>query len=144
MKRTNPLQTLPLLCALAMLPGCEEKIDYGKEEALAVDIDQDLKTALTQHRMPLVATKMGCSNCHALDDKRIGPSWQAVSKRYQNSPDYEYEGKRYPLTEGLVQKVSNGGGGIWGIDAMPAMDPGGRKREEITKLVGFILKLGKQ
>jgi hypothetical protein len=30
-------------------------------------------------------------------------------KRYQNAANNEYQGRRYPLTEGLVQKVSHGG-----------------------------------
>lgn len=140
-----PIKLIALLFTLAALSSCEEKIDYKTEETgrLAIDIDQDIKTARAQNTMPLAATTFSCSNCHALERKHIGPAWKEIGKRYQNATSYEFEGRTYPLTEGLVQKVSRGGGGIWGIDAMPAMDPGGRKHKEIGKLVQFILELNK-
>ncbi|MBI1173929.1 MAG: hypothetical protein GC139_01535 [Sideroxydans sp.] len=142
----NPklIKTLMLLIALAGLAGCEEKIDYKKEEGLNFDVGQDLQSALQQKRMPQLAIKLGCNNCHALDHKLVGPAWQDVGKRYQDATDYEYDDKHYPVAEGLVQKISHGGSGNWGVEAMPALDPSGAEHEKLEKLVGFILKLGKQ
>ncbi len=138
------IKSLMLLIALAWLAGCDEKIDYKKEESLNFDVDQDLQSALRQNRMPLLATRLGCNSCHAPDHKIVGPAWHEVGKRYQNVATYEYKGKSYPLTEGLVAKISHGGSGNWGVEAMPALDPDGSRHALIEKLVRFILELGKR
>jgi cytochrome c len=144
MMKQKLIKTLIVLIALGWLAGCEEKIDYKKEASLNFDVDQDLQSALQQKRMPQLAIKLGCNNCHALDHRIVGPAWQDVGRRYQKVADYEYDDKHYPVAEGLVQKISHGGTGRWGVEAMPAMDPTGAKHAELTKLVNFILALGKQ
>ncbi len=137
------IKTAVLLILLAGLAGCEEQVDY-KDEGLDFNIDQDLQSALQQKRMPLLAIRLGCNACHALDHKVVGPAWQEVGKRYQNTATFQYDGKSYPLAEGLVQKVSHGGTGNWGVEQMPALDPSGSKLAYVEKLVGFILELGKR
>ncbi len=133
---------IPATLLLAALAACDNP-DY-KDEGLNFDVDQDLKSALQQNQMPQLATRLGCSGCHAIDRKVVGPPWQQVAKRYQNAASFEYNGKTYPLAEGLVQKISHGGGGHWGQEEMPGIDPSGAKHELIEKLVGFILQLGKR
>jgi cytochrome c len=146
MMKPKLIKILALLTALACLAGCEEKIDYKKEESqrLNFDVDQDLQSALQQNNMPQLAIRLGCNNCHSLDHRIAGPAWKDVGKRYQNAATYEYKGKSYPVAEGLVQKISHGGSGNWGEEAMPAADPGGARHELLEKLVGFILELGKR
>jgi cytochrome c len=145
MKR-NLIKILMLMVALAWLTGCEEKVDYKKEESngLNFDVDKDLKNALQHHSMPRLAVTLGCNNCHSLDHRIVGPAWDDVGKRYRNVSTYEYKGKTYPLVTGLVQKISHGGRGNWGVDMMPALDPTGDRHVEIGKLVTFILELGKK
>lgn len=138
------LKTLALLLTLTGLAGCEEKIDYKKEEKLQFDADQDLQKATQQNRLPLLATKLGCKACHAIDHRVVGPAWQEVGKRYRNATSFEYKGTTYPLTEGLINKISHGGSGNWGVEAMPAVDPTGSRHDQLEKLVKFILQLGKQ
>lgn len=135
---------LALMIALGGLAGCEEKVDYKKEETLNFDTDQDMQDALQHNHMPLLAVKLGCNKCHAIDHKILGPAWKKIGQRYQNVDSFEYQGKSYPLTQGLVQKISHGGSGNWGVEAMPALDPTGSRHEQLEKLVGFIMKLGKQ
>jgi cytochrome c len=143
MTKQKLIQTLALLFALAWLASCDEQIDYQKQESLNFDVDQDLQSALQQNRMPLLAVRLGCNNCHAPDHRIVGPAWKEVGKRYRNATTYEYRSKSYPLTAGLVEKISHGGSGNWGEEQMPAVDPNGSKHAELEKLVGFILKLGK-
>lgn len=138
------IKTLVLVLALAWLAGCDEHVDYQKEEALQFDVDKDMQSALQQNRMPLLAVRLGCNNCHATDHKLVGPAWKDVGKRYQNATTYVYKDKSYPLVEGLVQKISHGGSGNWGVEAMPAVDSGGSRHDQLEKLVGFILELGKR
>ncbi len=89
--------------------------------------------------MPPMAHKLNCTTCHAIDHKVVGPAWKDVAERYTGKgvKTYTYNGKTYPLIEGLVMKVSKGGSGNWGTMPMPANDPGGLHKKEITELVEF-------
>jgi cytochrome c len=84
--------------------------------------------------MPPMAHKHDCNACHAVGKHALGPSWRDVAKKYKGDPNAEAY---------LIRKVSIGGGGIWGSIPMPANDPSGRKRADITELVKFILSLEK-
>ncbi len=101
--------------------------------------------------MPPLAKKMGCTSCHAVDHKVVGPAWQDVGKKYKGATTYKYsnkgsnasDAKEYPLVEGLMHKVSHGGSGNWGTIPMIANDPKERKQDQIKQLVEFELSLGK-
>ena len=92
--------------------------------------------------MPAEEKQLLCQSCHAVDHKVIGPAWRDVGKKYKGAKTFEYNGKQYPLFEGLVKKVSNGGSGHWGTFPMPANDPTGSKKDKIEKMVEFVLSLG--
>jgi len=89
--------------------------------------------------MPALAKKLNCTACHAIDKKLVGPAWRDIAKKYTGSgvTKYTYNGKEYPLIEGLVMKVSKGGSGNWGTMPMPANDAAGTKQAEIIELVKF-------
>jgi cytochrome c len=53
--------------------------------------------------------KYGCTACHAVDHKVVGPAFKDVGAKYQ--------GKDVEAT--LVEKVKNGGSGVWGQVPMP-------------------------
>jgi cytochrome c len=95
--------------------------------------------------MPPLAKQLNCVACHAIDHKVVGPAWKDVAERYSGKgvKKYTYNGKEYPLIEGLVMKVSKGGSGNWGSMPMPANDPSGSKKKEITELVEFEQSLAK-
>jgi cytochrome c551/c552 len=93
--------------------------------------------------MPALAKKNNCTACHSVDKKVVGPAWMDVSKKYKGAANFEYNGKQYPLMEGLMMKVSKGGSGHWGSMPMPANDASGTKQSEIKELVTFILGLAK-
>ncbi len=101
--------------------------------------------------MPPEAKELGCSTCHAIDHKVLGPAWMDVSKKYKGQATYKYssygsdnpDAKEFPLVEGLVKKVSKGGSGNWGSQPMPANNPVGTKTDKIKHLVEFILALAK-
>ncbi len=80
--------------------------------------------------MPEVAKKFGCTNCHKIDKKLVGPGWKDISDKYKG--DAEAEAK-------LSTKIVKGGSGVWGPIPMPGnakiSDP------EVKELVTFILGL---
>ncbi|MDX1364637.1 MAG: PQQ-dependent sugar dehydrogenase [Arenibacter latericius] len=71
-----------------------------------------------------------CKACHGVNEKVNGPSYNEISKRYTMTD------KAY-----LVDKIRNGGSGVWGEGMMSAHPQ--LKVEEIDKMVDYILSLNK-
>jgi S-disulfanyl-L-cysteine oxidoreductase SoxD len=61
---------------------------------------------------PAVAliSKNGCTACHGLDNKVLGPSFAEINKKYASQSD----GVSY-----LSARIRAGGGGVWGAIPMP-------------------------
>jgi cytochrome c5 len=76
--------------------------------------------------------KYGCSACHAVDKKVLGPAYEDVAAKYR--------GDAGALAR-LTQKVKSGGTGVWGQSPMP---PNAQVPDADTKaLVSWILSLKK-
>ena len=77
-----------------------------------------------------LADQSRCLVCHDVEVTVRGPAWRDVAKRYRGKPEVE---------EVLVEKVYNGGGGVWGNDHMSANKRAGM--DNIRILVKWILTL---
>ena len=74
--------------------------------------------------------KSGCSTCHAVDKKLVGPTYKDISAKYRNAKGAE---------AGLVKKIKEGGKGTWGDVPMP---PNAQlKDSDIKTMVEWILAL---
>ena len=91
--------------------------------------------------MPGVAKKNNCVACHAIDKKVVGPAWMDVSKKYKGVAKYTYDGKEFPIREGLALKILKGGKGNWGTMPMSANPK--VSDAEMKELLDFILGLAK-
>jgi cytochrome c len=58
--------------------------------------------------------KNGCTACHAIDKKVVGPAYKDVADKYRNDSG---------AAEKLVEKVKKGGSGVWGAVPMPPNSP---------------------
>ena len=74
--------------------------------------------------------KNACTACHAVDKKVIGPAYQEVAAKYRGQAGAE---------EKLVQKVKNGGSGVWGPVPMPPNPQ--VKDDDVRAMVRWILAL---
>jgi cytochrome c5 len=76
--------------------------------------------------------KDGCTACHAVDKKIVGPAYYDVAAKYKGDA---------AAAAKLAQKVKAGGAGVWGPIPMP---PNPKvPDEDITALVSWILTLKK-
>jgi cytochrome c len=73
--------------------------------------------------------KNGCTGCHAIDKKLVGPAFKEVAHRYKGDKTAEAK---------LVAKIKAGGSGAWGAIPMP---PQSIKDEEAKALVSLLLQL---
>lgn len=72
----------------------------------------------------------GCTACHSVDKKIVGPGYKEVAAKYRGQKDAEAK---------LVEKVKKGGSGVWGPVPMP---PNAQlKDEDIRAMVKYILSL---
>lgn len=77
-----------------------------------------------------LAKKSNCTSCHSVDKKMLGPTYKAVAAKYAGQKDAQAL---------LVDKVKNGGSGVWGKIPMP---PNKRLSDEnANTLVTWILSL---
>ncbi|WP_229311480.1 ThuA domain-containing protein [Larkinella rosea] len=74
-----------------------------------------------------------CKACHSIDKKSIGPAYQDVAKKYAKE-------RRTEIVNKLATKVIEGGGGVWGEQAMSAHPQ--LKVDEVKEMVSYIMSLG--
>ena len=75
-----------------------------------------------------LAQTSGCTTCHAMDRKMIGPSYKEVAEKYRSDKQAETK---------LFQKVKAGGKGVWGEMPMPPNPH--LKDDDIKTLVRWVL-----
>ena len=75
-----------------------------------------------------LATKSGCTACHAVDKKVVGPGYKEVAAKYKGNAKAEAM---------LFDKVKKGGVGNWGQVPMPPN--AAVKDEDIKTLVKWVL-----
>lgn len=77
-----------------------------------------------------LATKSGCTACHSVDKKIVGPAYKDVAAKYKGDKSAEAK---------LVAKVKAGGSGVWGPIPMP---PNTQVSDaDVKKLVEWVLSL---
>ncbi|HZQ62426.1 MAG TPA: c-type cytochrome [Casimicrobiaceae bacterium] len=74
--------------------------------------------------------KNGCTACHAIDKKIVGPAYMDVSEKYRNDKGAAAK---------LFEKVKKGGSGVWGQVPMP---PNPQVSDaDLKQMLAFILDL---
>lgn len=76
--------------------------------------------------------KSGCTACHAIDKKLVGPAYNDVSAKYKGDAGAAAK---------LAEKVKKGGSGVWGPIPMPPN--AAVKDDDIKKMVAYVLSLKK-
>ncbi len=77
-----------------------------------------------------LAKKDGCTVCHSVDKKIVGPAFKEVAAKYRNDKTAEAK---------LVKKVKEGGVGVWGQVPMPPNST--VSDDDIAKLVKWVLSI---
>ena len=88
-----------------------------------------VKASIDDARAAALAKQNACLGCHAVDKKIVGPSLQAIAKKYASDPN---------ASAFLKNKILKGGSGSWGVVPMPANAK--LSDAELSLLVGWILR----
>lgn len=122
-----------LLCtafAALVLMSCGGGNDKPADQQ-TTDKTAAVDPALEEKAVTLISTK-GCTACHAIEKKLIGPAYMEVSKKYEASE---------AIIDTLANKIIKGGKGVWG-EVM--MTPNNVTPEEAKQMVTYILSLKNQ
>lgn len=76
--------------------------------------------------------KSGCTACHSIDKKLVGPAYVDVAAKYKGDAGAAAK---------LAEKVKKGGSGVWGQVPMPPNTQ--VKDEDIKTMITYILALKK-
>ena len=71
-----------------------------------------------------------CFNCHAVDEKRVGPQLIEIAGKYRDKPD---------ALDVSVQRVMNGSTGVWG--KIPMIPHGHHSAKDVREMVSWIYSL---
>ena len=78
-----------------------------------------------------ILKKSGCTACHAIDKKMVGPSYKVVSEKYKGKD----------ATADLMAKVRKGGSGVYGPVPMLPNPPDKISDADLKTVVEWVLKL---
>ena len=95
-----------------------------------LSVDAATETSTLKSNAELLMEKSDCYTCHSIDTKLIGPSFDEISKKYEHQNN---------TIEKLVDKIINGGSGVWGEVPMQAHSQ--MSKEDATEMVNFILSI---
>jgi cytochrome c len=130
-------KTCIVLCCALLAIACgnsgESKTGDNKKDSAA----SSQPTVANQKGLELIAAS-DCTTCHKLDQAStggmsIGPAYSEVAKKYAPAAD--------TTVARLVQKIINGGTGVWGqlpMTAHAALPPA-----DVKEMVTYILSLKK-
>lgn len=83
---------------------------------------------------PELADKSGCTSCHAIDQRKMGPPFREVANKYQGDPQAPAH---------LRNKVRQGGRGVWGRAPMPPYGSDKVSDADLDAILHWILDLAK-
>ena len=121
MKKTILLLSIVAFC-YSCGGGSGEKTNDTKPAASAENPDADKGLALT--------TKSDCWGCHKIKEASIGPAYNKVAQKYENTE---------ANINTLAEKVQKGGSGNWGQIQMAAHP--GISKEDAVLMVKYVLSL---
>lgn len=76
-----------------------------------------------------IAVSKGCLGCHTIDNKRVGPPYREIARKY---------GGDFSVLPVLARKIRDGGSGNFGTLAMP---PNPVTEDEAVQLAKWVLSL---
>ena len=105
---------------------------YGMLAAAGLFVAGGANAVLDNQAAEELMKKNGCSACHSIDKKIVGPAYQDVAAKYKGDAGAAAK---------LEEKVKKGGVGVWGQIPMPGNAQA--SDADIKNLVEWVLSLKK-
>lgn len=95
------------------------------------DIAGIMSTGEMSYKGKMLMEQSDCNACHGIKNRSVGPSYTEISKKYTNKDKVR-----------LIQKVIEGGGGVWTKEHVMSAHPQLQK-EDVNDMIDYILSLSK-
>ncbi len=115
--------------AIAAIANNNPFVQFGYQSAVSEKSQGHQSVSLIDQGKALVDAN-NCLGCHKIEEKMVGPALRDVAKKYQK----DAKALKY-----LVNKIGNGGAGVWGEMNMPAFS--GLSEADRTALATYVLSL---
>ncbi len=73
-----------------------------------------------------LAQQKGCMACHAMNAKKVGPSYADIAKKYAGKSD---------AVDYLAGKIKKGGAGVWGSIPMPPQNVSDAEAKQLAQWI---------
>ncbi len=73
-----------------------------------------------------LAQQKGCMACHAINSKKVGPSYADIAKKYAGKSD---------AVDYLAERIKKGGAGVWGSVPMPPQNVSDAEAKQLAKWI---------
>lgn len=104
-------------------------LNYFLSAAFLLLCSLSVQASSNDAQVMALAKQNACLGCHAVDKKIVGPSFQAIAKKYSSDSN---------ATAFLKNKILKGGSGSWGVVPMPANTK--LNDAQLTSLTNWILR----
>lgn len=118
---SGPLKDLPPPPSAATAPAAVDSAAFGHKQGT---------DTVALAGMKLMET-LDCKACHKIEQKSVGPGYRDVAKKYSKDKKAD--------VDHLVNKIINGGSGVWGEVMMPPH--ASLSKADAKKLTSYILSL---
>ncbi len=116
--------------------GIISTVENGNPLVTFTRVEPEKKSALGHQSVNVIdqgkalVDANNCLGCHKLDEKMVGPAFRDVAKKYQKDSN---------ALAYLVNKLGNGGAGVWGEMNMPAFS--GLSETDRAAMATYVLSL---
>jgi cytochrome c len=129
------MKTLFVAAFIVMLFSCKSKpssVSTSNVDTSVVERSKNDISGSVEYQAGLdLAAKSDCFSCHAVNEKKVGPSYQSIAIRYSQAENM--------TIETLTSHIIKGGAEVWGTVPMPPHPT--LTHDEAKAIVKYILLL---
>jgi len=126
------MRKIVLVLSIALLASCDKKVEPIESTSSTESQEQAVKLPPLEEGKALVEGA-DCLACHKINETMIGPAYQDVAAKYENTPEN---------VDMLADKIINGTSGVWGN--VPMAPHNGLSKENAKLMAAYVLSLKKQ
>ncbi|MGC2520769.1 MAG: c-type cytochrome [Burkholderiales bacterium] len=100
--------------------------------AALVFLCENAQAQVDAKKAQALATTAGCTACHQIDKKGVGPAYKEVAKKYKGNAG---------AAVALAERARKGGQGVWGPIPMPPNPPDKIGDADLRSVIDWVLSL---
>ncbi|MGV4412897.1 c-type cytochrome [Chryseobacterium sp. T1] len=121
------MKKVVLILSITLLASCDKKVEPVESPSPTEVQEPEVKLTPLEEGKSLVEGA-DCLACHKINETMIGPAYQDVAAKYENTPEN---------VDMLADKIINGTSGVWG--SVPMAPHSGLSKENAKLMAAYVL-----